>query len=138
MLGKGYVHCFYLHRDVNKCQRGAAERLVFAEDQRHVAADLGVLSFGVTAYEAAACALPAVHLCLTDDHALSSSAFVEAGLAVSLGLAEAVPEARVAEVVDELLADTERRRLMGEQARRLVDGKGAGRIAEVIAARRFE
>jgi spore coat polysaccharide biosynthesis protein SpsF len=138
LLGSGFCHDASLAAALD----GFPHRCLTVRDgdvrAQMVAADLGVLSFGVTAYEAAACALPAVHLCLTDDHALSSSAFVEAGLAVSLGLAEAVPEARVAEVVDELLADTERRRLMGEQARRLVDGKGAGRIAEVIAARRFE
>jgi spore coat polysaccharide biosynthesis protein SpsF len=103
---------------------------------RMLAADLAVLSFGVTAYEAAACALPALHVSLTEDHALSSSAFVEAGLAVSLGLAEDLREARLAEAVEGMLADPERMRVMGSRARSLVDGRGAARIAEVIATRR--
>jgi spore coat polysaccharide biosynthesis protein SpsF len=135
LLGGGFAHDASLAAALD----GFPHRCLTVRDgdvrAQMVAADLAVLSFGVTAYEAAACALPAVHLCLTDEHARSSSAFVEAGLAVSLGLAEAVPEARVAEVVDELLADAERCRRMGERARRLVDGKGAARVAEVIAAR---
>jgi spore coat polysaccharide biosynthesis protein SpsF len=97
-------------------------------------ADLAVLSFGVTAYEAAACGLPAVHLCLTDDHALSSSAFADAGLAMALGRADEVKDDQLVEVVDGMLADQASRGAMGARARRLVDGKGAARIAEVIAA----
>lgn len=103
-----------------------------------LAADFAVLSFGVTAYEAAACALPAVHLCLTDDHALSSSAMEEAGIAVSLGLAEAVEEARLVEAVEVLLADNAGRGAMGTRARSLVDGGGLLRIASVITAGRSE
>ena len=100
-----------------------------------LAADLAVLSFGVTAYEAAACALPAAYLCLTDDHALSASAVALAGLGVSLGRADEAQEARLIEVVEAMLADTEGRRTMGERARHLVDGGGLARIAKVIAAR---
>jgi spore coat polysaccharide biosynthesis protein SpsF len=103
-----------------------------------LAADLAVLSFGVTAYEAAACALPAVHLCLTDDHALSSSAMAQAGIAMSLGRAEDVEEARLVEAIEGMLADNAGRGAMGARARSLVDGKGAARIAMVITARRSE
>jgi len=102
--------------------------------EQMVAADLAVLSFGVTAYEAAACALPAVHLCLTDGHALSSSAFAQEGLAVSLGRADAVEDSHLAEVVGSMLADQAGLIKMGTRARHLVDGNGAMRIAEVIAA----
>ncbi len=104
---------------------------------RMLEADLGVLSFGVTAYEAAACALPAIHLCLTEDHARSSSAFAGAGIAISLGRAAEVDETRLAEVVEATLADATSREAIGARARRLVDGAGAARIAEVIEGRRF-
>jgi spore coat polysaccharide biosynthesis protein SpsF len=99
-----------------------------------IAADLAVLAFGVTAYEAAASALPAVHLCLTEDHALSSSAMARAGMAVSLGLAANVETVRLAEVIGEMLANEVGRGAMGACARSLVDGRGTARIAEVIAA----
>lgn len=103
-----------------------------------LAADLAILSFGVTAYEAAACALPAVHLCLTDDHALSSAAFEQSGLAVSLGRADQIDPMRLAEAVGAMLNDPARRDAMGARARRLVDGNGAARIADVINAGRSE
>jgi len=138
LLGSGFAH----DASLAVALEGFPHRWFTVRDgdvhARMLAADLAVLSFGVTAYEAAACALPAVHVCLTDDHALSSSAFVEAGLAVSLGLAEDLREARLAEAVEGMLADPERPRAMGARARSVVDGRGAVRIAEVIATRRSE
>ena len=39
--------------------------------------DLGIISFGVTAYELAAIGVPALYFCRTKDHELSSRVFVE-------------------------------------------------------------
>ena len=100
-----------------------------------IASDLGVLSFGVTAYEAAACGLPAVHLSLTEDHALSSSAFGDAGIAVPLGLAEDVTIEALSQAVSRLLADADRRNVMSSEARGLVDGAGTSRVAAVLMER---
>ena len=134
LLGPGFGHDAELAPLLETCPH----KWLIARDgdmRAHMlAADLAVLSFGVTAYEAAACALPALHLCLTDDHALSSSAFAQAGLAVSLGLAKDVEKARLAEAVGAMLADRAGRNAMGARARRLVDGNGAARISDVIAA----
>jgi spore coat polysaccharide biosynthesis predicted glycosyltransferase SpsG len=95
--------------------------------------DLAVVAFGVTAFEAAACALPAIHLPIDEDHATSSSAFSGASIAVTLGRIDHVDEQRIAEVVGALLADGAGLRAMGSRARGLVDGKGASRIAKVLA-----
>lgn len=92
-------------------------------------ADLGVISFGVTAYELAALGVPAVYLALTEDHALSASAFERAGMGVSLGVASRVGEGDVGEVVSELLADPAHLRAMGAAGRMNVDTRGALRIA---------
>jgi spore coat polysaccharide biosynthesis protein SpsF len=138
LLGPGFGDDAELSRVLQTCPH---ESLIVRDGDvraHMLAADLAVLSFGVTAYEAAACALPAVHLCLTDDHALSSSAFAQAGIAVSLGRAEDVEEARLVEVVEGMLADNAGRGAMGARARSLVDGEGLARIARVIAARRSE
>ena len=48
--------------------------------------DLAVISFGMTAYEIAALNIPALYICISSDHALSSNAFVNAGFGISLGL----------------------------------------------------
>ena len=96
-------------------------------------ADLAVASFGVTAYELASAGVPAIHLCLTEDHAESASEFTRAGMAVSLGVADHVTEEALAGEVSRLLADEATRRAMGEEGRRRVDGGGARRIAWAIA-----
>ncbi|HSM96595.1 MAG TPA: NTP transferase domain-containing protein, partial [Rhizomicrobium sp.] len=52
------------------------------------ASDLALTAFGVTAYELAAYGVPALYLCLNEDHALSASAFERAGMGMSLGVAD--------------------------------------------------
>ncbi len=95
-------------------------------------ADLGLVSFGVTAYELAALGVPALYLCLTEDHAASASAFERAGMGQSLGLAARVREGDIAEAVEALLEDAVRRRAMAKAGRMNVDGRGAQRIAAHI------
>lgn len=97
-------------------------------------ADLAVASFGVTAYELAATATPAVFLCLADDHARSASVFEACGAAISLGVHSRTPTQRLAEAVGALLADDARRSAMGRAGRSFVDGSGAGRVADRIIA----
>lgn len=138
LLGPGFGHDAEISRVLETCPH---QTLIVRDGDvraQMLTADLAVLSFGVTAYEAAACALPAVHLCLTDDHALSSSSFAQAGLAVSLGRAEDVEGARLVEAIEGILADNAGRGAMGARARSLVDGQGLARIARVITARRSE
>ncbi len=47
-------------------------------------ADLAIASFGMTAYELACMGVPALYICLTDDHAESCQAFVDTGVAMCL------------------------------------------------------
>lgn len=98
------------------------------------ASRVALSSFGVSAYELAACGVPAVHLCLTSDHARSSSVFVQARIAESLGVVADVRPARLAEAVDGLLGDPARLAQMSADARALVDGGGAGRVAALVVA----
>ena len=56
----------------------------------YASADLALCAFGVTAYELAAFGVPAIYLGLTDDHVASASAFADAGMGISLGLAAKV------------------------------------------------
>ncbi len=95
-------------------------------------ATVAVASFGVTAYELACAGVPAVLLSATDDHALSASAFHEAGVAISIGLVDHASDAAVAQAVRSLLDDPVKRALMSENAQRLVDARGAGRIADLV------
>ncbi len=66
------------------------ETLEGADDlaTEYASADVALCAFGVTAYELAAYGVPALYLCLTEDHAMSASAFEHAGMGLSLGLAD--------------------------------------------------
>jgi spore coat polysaccharide biosynthesis protein SpsF len=96
------------------------------------ASRVAVASFGVSAYELAACGVPAVHLCLTRDHARSSSAFQHAQIAQSLGVFADIRPQQVAEAVGGLLGDTSRTAEMAARARTLIDGRGAKRVAALV------
>jgi spore coat polysaccharide biosynthesis protein SpsF len=93
-----------------------------------------VASFGVSAYELAACGVPAVHLALTPDHARSSSAFSREGIAITAGIWPDVQPAAIAAAVAALIGDARRRKDIATRAPALVDGRGASRAAAVIVA----
>ena len=91
---------------------------------------LGALcAFGVTAYELAACGVPAIYLGLTDDHARSATAFADAGMGISLGVASHVSDTDIAATVQWLLHKPGARREMRGCGLSLMDGQGAARIA---------
>lgn len=94
--------------------------------------DLAIAAFGVTAYELAAMGVPALHLCLSDDHAQSSSVFEEAGIAINLGVFSNLNEKRLSACVKKLLHESMQRVNMAFNAEILVDGLGAKRIAQKL------
>ena len=95
-------------------------------------ADLAVASFGVTAYELAAMGIPAIYLCLTEDHAESASVFEQSGMATSLGVHNYVSEYNLAIALGKLLKDKTERSLKTKQCKKLIDGQGSRRIAALI------
>jgi spore coat polysaccharide biosynthesis protein SpsF len=97
--------------------------------------DLALAAFGVTAYELAACGVPAIYLCLTEDHALSATAFEAAGMGLSLGVAAQAQEDDITRAVSSLIADAVRRREMRAAGLATIDGEGAGRVAADLAAK---
>jgi spore coat polysaccharide biosynthesis protein SpsF len=99
----------------------------------YASADVALCAFGVTAYELAACGVPAIYLGLTDDHAASASAFADAGMGISLGLAAKVEDDEIARTVQWLLNKPAARRDMRGAGLALMDGQGAARIAADLA-----
>lgn len=99
----------------------------------YASADMALCAFGVTAYELAACGIPAIYLGLTDDHAASASAFADAGMGISLGLAAKATDDEIARTVQWLLNKPAARRDMRNAGLALMDGQGAVRIAADLA-----
>ena len=100
----------------------------------YASADLALCAFGVTAYELATLGVPAIYLGLTDDHAESASAFADAGMGQSLGVADRVSDAEIARAVQELMNKPQARREMRNAGLSLMDGRGAARIAADLSA----
>ncbi len=99
----------------------------------YASADVAICAFGVTAYELAACGIPAIYLGLTQDHAFSASAFAQAGMGISLGVADKVGDDEILHSVERLLNNSAARRDMRKQGLSLLDGQGAARIAADLA-----
>jgi spore coat polysaccharide biosynthesis protein SpsF len=97
-------------------------------------ADVALCAFGVTAYELAASGTPAVYLGLTEDHAASASAFAEAGMGISLGLASKAGDADIVRTVRWLLHKPLACRDMRNAGLSLIDGQGGARIAADLSA----
>jgi spore coat polysaccharide biosynthesis protein SpsF len=95
----------------------------------YASADIALCAFGVTAYELAACGVPAIYLGLTDDHAASASAFADAGMGICLGVADRAEDSEIARTVQWLLNKPAARREMRNMGLSLMDGQGAARIA---------
>ncbi len=128
-------------KDARKVARGLVvlkknyETVEGADDLsiEYASADLALCAFGVTAYELAACGIPAIYLGLNEDHAASASAFADAGMGISLGLAGKVSDAEIARNVQWLLNKPNVRREMRNAGLSLMDGQGAVRIAADLA-----
>ena len=95
----------------------------------YASADVALCAFGVTAYELAACGIPALYLGLTPDHVDSASAFADAGMGINLGMADHASEAEIARTVQWLLNKPAARREMRNAGLSLLDGQGGARIA---------
>ena len=99
----------------------------------YATADVALTAFGVTAYELAAFGVPALYMCLTEDHALSASVFEHAGMGISLGVAKAVTDNDITKSVWALLGDAERRGEMRKIGPTMIDGGAAARIANDLS-----
>jgi spore coat polysaccharide biosynthesis protein SpsF len=77
--------------------------------------------------------VPALYLCLNKDHASSASAFEQAGIGLSLGIASTTSDEAIVANVQGLLHDTQRRRDMRAAGLMTVDGQAPTRIAADLA-----
>jgi UDP-2,4-diacetamido-2,4,6-trideoxy-beta-L-altropyranose hydrolase len=135
IVGAGFCHWQALGDLLSQTRRRFTVREDVSEMSAAMAqADLAVCSFGMTSYELAAMGVPAVCVCLTEDHAESASALVAAGMGISVGINDQDTGTRLAAAVEGLLVDKNARAQMSLWARELVDGRGASRIAEMLVS----
>ncbi|MBN2344058.1 MAG: NTP transferase domain-containing protein [Deltaproteobacteria bacterium] len=78
--------------------------------------DLAFISFGVTAYEAAAMNLPAVYMCLSADHAQSAAPFVESRIgAIAAIFPNQMNKEAICDSVSEMIMSIKNRRFVENQ-----------------------
>jgi spore coat polysaccharide biosynthesis protein SpsF (cytidylyltransferase family)/spore coat polysaccharide biosynthesis predicted glycosyltransferase SpsG len=136
VLGAGFQHKKQLYNLLSGCKHHFDVR----ENVQNMAElisqnDLAVASFGVTAYELAAMGVPAIHLCLTEDHAKSASAFVEEGMAILLGVFTHVSTEMMAGAVSNILNNKSLVSKVADPERKHIDGQGMARISCLIIER---
>jgi spore coat polysaccharide biosynthesis predicted glycosyltransferase SpsG len=98
-------------------------------------ADVAVVAGGVSLYEACAVGTAAVATAVVPAQRPCIEAFVRAGAILDgghVGRAPAIAATRVARAVARLVGDAGARRSLTANARRLVDGGGAARVAKHI------
>jgi spore coat polysaccharide biosynthesis predicted glycosyltransferase SpsG len=99
---------------------------------RLAAADVAVLGAGTMKFEAACLGVPAILVAAADDQLSVGPEFAASGAAVWAGDGRTVDPVAVRELLAALLADPGRLRSLGRRARKVVDGRGAERLATAI------
>ena len=111
---------YVIHEDVDMVSR------IF------VRADLAIASFGIIAYELECMGVPAILLCVNEDHRLSATSFVGSAIAMSLDCSGSMQIASLESKLRLLMRDKELREDMSRKGLLQVDGKGTERIAKEI------
>lgn len=136
LIGAGFCHTTTLNEWLKTATK-KYEVLLNVDDVAAIMAgsDLAIASFGMTAYELAAMGVPALYVCLSEDHAESAGVFTDAGIGISLGVSSRVTVEMLAGRIGGLLGDPYARQKQSEVAKDTIDGLGAIRIAEKIASK---
>ena len=96
--------------------------------------DIALVSFGVTAYELAACRVPALYLCLSDDHASSASVFEDARIGAVVGTYPNLSIDGIARSLEGAVDAFQDPDSWLHRVPAVVDGQGSVRVARRVAA----
>ena len=96
-------------------------------------ADIAISAAGSTCWEMAFMGLPAITLVIADNQERIARCLSERGAALPLGRADASTSMRVAECLKQLIANPLERTTLSHAGRRLIDGRGASRVVELLS-----
>lgn len=133
LLGAGFRHELELRNLLrNSIHSHELHRNVFDVASLMARANFAIASFGVTAYELAAMSVPSIFLCLSKDHAISATAFEQAGVATSLGDCTNVSTRDIIERLGMFISSPQLLSSMREKALELPVGEGCRKVAQKI------
>ncbi|HSR30804.1 MAG TPA: UDP-2,4-diacetamido-2,4,6-trideoxy-beta-L-altropyranose hydrolase [Anaerolineae bacterium] len=96
-------------------------------------ADVAISAGGSTCWELALLGLPAAVLVLAENQRPIAEGLDTAGVVLNLGWNRGLSSVSLAEAVERLLLAGDARAEMARRGRQIVDGHGAGRVAEILA-----
>lgn len=96
--------------------------------------DICISAGGSTVYELAACGVPSLLIITADNQIMLAKEAHHYGFAINLGWYETLPDRALYDNLEWLLYNREEREHMVQIGRRLVDGCGARRTAEILIA----
>ncbi len=97
-------------------------------------ADLFIGAGGGTTWERAALGLPTICVAVAANQKANAEQLAEAGAHLYIGTREKFSVQTLRQAIDHLMNNPELRQSLASQSRKLVDGKGARRVAAVLAA----
>ncbi len=98
-------------------------------------ADVAFAAGGSTSWELAYLGLPAVVTVLADNQAPIAADLERRGVSQNLGDHRVLTVEEIFSALQSLMANGDQRRAMSDQGRRLVDGRGASRVAAALGAK---
>ena len=134
VLGAAAPHRASIEAELAKMGEADALRIDVKDMAELLAkADLVVGAGGVSLFERALAGVPSVSMVIADNHRLFTEEAGADGVTLCLGEASEVSAAALAHAIIDLARDSDRRARMAKRGRRIVDGKGAERIAVHLA-----
>jgi spore coat polysaccharide biosynthesis predicted glycosyltransferase SpsG/CMP-N-acetylneuraminic acid synthetase len=132
VLGPDFGAGAALDRVLDGCRNVSVIRSADDMGAQMAWADLAVASGGRTAFELAATGTPAAVVAQNDREHERMTRFDERDVVAYLGHAADVTSEDIRDAIEELAADTERRRTLSERGQSLVDGDGTRRILDLV------
>ena len=104
IVGKKYSHS----KNLNECLKSLKSSYKIFNNPENIAevmssSDFAIISFGQTAYEIRALNIPSIHICISEDHYMSSKLFSENGLAHSLTISEAFKQNKLISLINSVV-----------------------------------
>jgi len=94
--------------------------------------DIAIINGGITRYEMAAAGLPFIAIAIHDLQYSITETITKHGAGINLGIGSKLNNTDIASAIEQLLLDKNRRQQIRDNMMKLVDCKGASRIADTV------
>jgi len=136
VLGPAYTHHGELRQLLGKV-KSLKSKFRIKSDVKNMAklmmkTDMAITAGGETIYELAATGTPAINMSQVEHQSINAKELERKGTVINLGLGGEVSEEQIINTVQHLLEDEKLRQKMSMVGKKLVDGKGARRVANLI------